>query len=241
MNPDLPARLRLALRILPTAHRARYQEEWAADLLACQGEGIPQRQIEQGALRLALARRARHSWRHTRARRIAATVTGLVLAGLVLAEWVDSRGVALLSLLALVGTLAVLGPALRRRDGVLLGCATVVLLCGGLHVGLAVWWGGHDLGAALLPGGGWDLTRGPFDVAQLAHYHWWSLLGAPFSPATLVPWAELGSLRGEPGTGPMFAAAVTGWAALFVGWAAFLTGLARWFHVKPKARTAWSR
>ena len=239
---ELTGRLRVALRILPAVHRPRYREEWAADLAACGDEGVPPRQIELGALRLATVRRARESWQHTRPRRVARVATLTVLAALVLMEWVGSQTALLLTLLMQIATAGVLVGALRgRADRVLTGCAALIVAAGLVHLGLEAWWGGRDFSAAMLPGGGWDLSRAPFDLSlAAAQYQWWSLLGAPFSSTALVPWQELGQLRAEPGAGAMFAAAIAGWAALFVGWGAFLIGLARWLHVKRPARSAVS-
>jgi hypothetical protein len=54
-----PARLGLAILIVPAAQRDRATEEWAADLRDCAEVGLPPGAVTAGALRAALVARAR--------------------------------------------------------------------------------------------------------------------------------------------------------------------------------------
>lgn len=84
-------RIDRAIRLTPRADRSRYAAEWRHDLAAADAHGLPPRDVERGAMRLAV---------HLRARQIEALLLGGRGVALALRSWL-----ALLALLVLSGLL----------------------------------------------------------------------------------------------------------------------------------------
>jgi len=136
---DHTQRIDRAIRVTPREDRSRYAAEWRHDLAEAQAQGMPPRDVERGALRLAVDLRARHvgrlllggrGWRRATGAWLA-LLGGLVVAGLLPLGAV----ITLLVLLGLVVILARAGAPSHWSHWLM-----VTSIVTGAASGAFVWW-----------------------------------------------------------------------------------------------------
>lgn len=137
---DHTQRIDRAIRVTPREDRSRYAAEWRHDLAEAQAHGIPPRDVERGAWRLAVDLRTRHvgrlllggrGWRRAAGAWLA-LLGGLVVAGLLLPL---GAVITVLVLLGLVVILARAGTPSHWSHWLM-----VVSIVTGVASGGFVWW-----------------------------------------------------------------------------------------------------